>query len=267
MLTQVFQYQEQPITFSKSGEVFINATDMAKPFGKKTTHFIDNAQTQEFKRVLEAKVGIPTLTIVRGGTNPGTWMHQKLALKFAAWLSPDFELWVYDRIEELLTTGKVALAPMSPEEMKLQVFRMLEQEAESLRQQNFLLSSAKELLEVENTSLSKTVNLLAPKAELYDLMHNGEGLYSTDSIANELGISSATKLNKILERDGIVKRDRNEDKWMLRAEYRGKGFSRDVPHKYFRKDNTEGVRKWMYWTGPGRLFIIERYTSTTSKAA
>jgi hypothetical protein len=25
----------------------------------------------------------------------GTWMHRILALKFAAWLSPKFELWVY----------------------------------------------------------------------------------------------------------------------------------------------------------------------------
>lgn len=29
-------------------------------------------------------------------------MHRVLALKFAAWLSPDFELWVYSTIEHLL---------------------------------------------------------------------------------------------------------------------------------------------------------------------
>lgn len=29
-------------------------------------------------------------------------MHRVLALKFAAWLSPDFELWVYSTIEQLL---------------------------------------------------------------------------------------------------------------------------------------------------------------------
>lgn len=39
----------------------------------------------------------------------GTWMDEKLALKFAAWLSPRFELWVYDRIYELLTTGQTKL--------------------------------------------------------------------------------------------------------------------------------------------------------------
>lgn len=39
----------------------------------------------------------------------GTWMDEKLALKFAAWLATNFELWVYDRIHELLTTGKTEL--------------------------------------------------------------------------------------------------------------------------------------------------------------
>ncbi len=29
-------------------------------------------------------------------------MHRVLALKFAAWLSPDFEVWVYSTIEKLL---------------------------------------------------------------------------------------------------------------------------------------------------------------------
>jgi hypothetical protein len=33
-------------------------------------------------------------------------MDKKLALKFAVWLSPEFELWVYDRIQELLTTAR-----------------------------------------------------------------------------------------------------------------------------------------------------------------
>lgn len=34
-------------------------------------------------------------------------MHRILALKFAAWLSPDFELWVYSTIDKLLF-GKYA---------------------------------------------------------------------------------------------------------------------------------------------------------------
>ena len=36
-------------------------------------------------------------------------MDEKLALKFAAWLNPEFELWVYDKIYELLTTGQASM--------------------------------------------------------------------------------------------------------------------------------------------------------------
>lgn len=49
--------------------------------------------------------------VVHGGDNAGTWMHEKLALKFAAWLSPRFEVWVFDRIQELLLQGHVAIRP------------------------------------------------------------------------------------------------------------------------------------------------------------
>ena len=41
-------------------------------------------------------------------------MDEKLALKFAAWLSPRFELWVYDRIQELITTGETRLKGIPP---------------------------------------------------------------------------------------------------------------------------------------------------------
>lgn len=37
-----------------------------------------------------------------------------LALKFAAWLSPYFEVWAYERIQELLTTGEARLRGIAP---------------------------------------------------------------------------------------------------------------------------------------------------------
>ena len=56
------------------------------------------------------------LRVIKGGVPElqGTWMDEKLALKFAAWLSPEFELWVYDRIQELITTGVTRLQGIPP---------------------------------------------------------------------------------------------------------------------------------------------------------
>ncbi|WP_071781117.1 KilA-N domain-containing protein [Adhaeribacter aquaticus] len=119
-MLQKFIYNDNPITFDLNGEVMINASQMAKPFGKAPKDFLKNEQTQSFVMALQKQwenspigserqdrnSGLGIVRVNRGGNNPGTWMHRKLALKFAAWLSADFELWVFDRIEEILLAGK-----------------------------------------------------------------------------------------------------------------------------------------------------------------
>jgi hypothetical protein len=96
---------------------------MAKPFGKRVHDFLRLAQTKTFIELLETRYADSlnaereVLRVVQGGIRPelqGTWMDEKLALKFAAWLSPEFELWVYDRIQELLTTGQTSLQNIRP---------------------------------------------------------------------------------------------------------------------------------------------------------
>jgi hypothetical protein len=122
-----FDYEGQPITFEfADGNKMINATQMARPFGKRVGNFLQNQQTQDYIKILESrywnssigqkKPQREVLRVVKGGTPEfqGTWMDEKLALKFAAWLSPEFELWVFDRIEELLTTGQTSLQNIQP---------------------------------------------------------------------------------------------------------------------------------------------------------
>lgn len=114
-----FEYKEHLISFEfEDGNKMINAAEMAKPFDKRVNDFLRLKSTKEYILLLEARYGNPrnggnteVLRVVQGGTPElqGTWMNEKLALKFAAWLAPLFELWVYDRIYELLTTGKTEL--------------------------------------------------------------------------------------------------------------------------------------------------------------
>jgi hypothetical protein len=91
---KVYEYNKHSIGFNTEEGIMINATQMAKPFEKKAAHFLRMEQTQEFIEVLESKLKLrnSTFKIVKGRHHSGTWMHQKLALKFAAWLSPEFEL-------------------------------------------------------------------------------------------------------------------------------------------------------------------------------
>ena len=91
-----------------NGDVMVNATKMAKVFGKRIENFTRTESTKAFigeviknanQRFIFAQ-SEDDLIISR--QKSGTWMHRILALKFAAWLSPAFEVWVFTKIDEML---------------------------------------------------------------------------------------------------------------------------------------------------------------------
>lgn len=110
METKIIAYNESPITFAleKNNGMMVNATEMARPFGKKVNEFMSNEGTKEFvnealKSGNSRFLGIECENdLVYSRQNSGTWMHRVLALKFAAWLNPAFELWVYSTVENIL---------------------------------------------------------------------------------------------------------------------------------------------------------------------
>ncbi len=115
METRICIFEENNITFllSKDNGMMINATEMAKPFGKYPKDFMILDSTKSFIEEALKKENSPFLGIKNeeelftSSQKSGTFMHRVLALKFAAWLSPKFELWVYSTIERLLF-GKLA---------------------------------------------------------------------------------------------------------------------------------------------------------------
>ena len=123
---KTYDYDGYQISFAfEDSSKMINATMMAKPFKKYPADFLRLKQTKLFIAALEKRYGNPhnensreILRIIQAGDAKlqGTWMDEKLALKFAAWLNPDFELWVWDRIYELLTTGKTEIMGFETEE-------------------------------------------------------------------------------------------------------------------------------------------------------
>jgi hypothetical protein len=100
-----FDYEGNPVSFAMDGKVMVNATQMAKPFGKRPSKWLELPSTKEFLDVLSNVRKSDTENLVvkqNGGRNPGTWMHEDAALEFARWLSPKFSIWCNDRIKELL---------------------------------------------------------------------------------------------------------------------------------------------------------------------
>jgi hypothetical protein len=105
-----FLYNDQEIQFTTGGKnsVMVNATQMAKIYGKQVNDFLSNNATQNFideclKNGNSRFLGIENKEdLISSKQKSGTFMHRILALKFAAWLNPEFELWVYFTIDKVL---------------------------------------------------------------------------------------------------------------------------------------------------------------------
>lgn len=104
-----YEWKHELIEFEMiNGRLMVNATQMAKAFGKKVENFTRTEPTRDFidallnnalKRFLDIS---EEDEIIISKQKSGTWMHRILALKFAAWLDPDFEVWVYTTIDQIL---------------------------------------------------------------------------------------------------------------------------------------------------------------------
>jgi hypothetical protein len=105
-----FVYNDQQIEFRPLGDdnVMVNATQMAKVFGKRMDVFLKADHVKEFISVLEltpfggSSVPLKRDEILKIENGNATYFHRILALKFAAWLDPRFELWVYTTIDQIL---------------------------------------------------------------------------------------------------------------------------------------------------------------------
>ncbi len=126
----IITYDGVPITlWSDEEEYYIDLTEMAKAWKsrKSILTWIRNRQTVDFMAVWERKHNIKfsgahlsaiydlikerTLTIkkwidltdakgIRARVN-GTFAHKDIAIRFAAWLSPEFELFLVEKFQEL----------------------------------------------------------------------------------------------------------------------------------------------------------------------
>lgn len=110
MATTTKEFNGFQITFirTKDKDMMVNATEMAKIFDKQVTKFLSNQDTQAFvKEALKSENShylkvFSQSDLYYTSQQKGTFMHRVLALKFAAWLNPKFELWVYSTFERLL---------------------------------------------------------------------------------------------------------------------------------------------------------------------
>jgi hypothetical protein len=132
------QYNESmPVLFQS--DAWINATQIATAFGKKAKDYLKTERTLEYMNALvkylnEAEKSKGTkilfeqnqlLKVVIGApeTGGGTWMHPKLAIDFARWLSADFAVWCDMQIEKLLQPKAYGLKELPPSTLTTEMKR------------------------------------------------------------------------------------------------------------------------------------------------
>lgn len=277
---QVFNYQGHEITFLNGNNVKINATDMARPFGKEVRQWFDNPGTHSFVHALAEHKGVPPyglsterkrtsfnasvladvypslITVVRGGTpgsvQQGTWMHEDLAMEFARWLSPKFAIWCNDRIKELMKHGATALNP------------------ESLLDPDYVIKvmTALKSERAEKELAQSQVREMAPKALFADAV-------STSSRSCLIG-----ELAKILKQNGVEIGQNRLFEWLrskgylgVRGEYRNLPTQRAIEMGLFeikkttisKPDGTVLVSNTTKVTGKGQIYFVNKFLHGRTK--
>lgn len=243
---QVFQYNNNPISFLVGEHKMINATQMSKGFGsgKRPKNFLALQSTKEIITALSEGRNLPSsdLVTVRHGDGGGTWMHEELAIIFAQWLSPQFYIWCNTQLKELLTNGQALLT----------------------KQHQAELDEVKCLLKFQTDRGTKNYTLYKEMEQRLEAMRNQKNntalpsvkLYTTADIAKELGISEKELLIALMDEGVVILKRQNM--WELTKYYRGNNYVRT---RYNIKDaflntNTR-YSSYLTWTEKGRKFVLE----------
>ena len=247
---QIFLYNGSPITFQKGDNVMVNATQMAKSSGKEPKYWLMNQSTTDYLNEL-SKVRNLTLTdlvqVTKGGNNPGTWMHEDVALEFARWLSPAFAIWCNDRIKELLQYGMTAMQPtleqmINNPDLVISLATQLKNEREE-----------KQRLEQQNALQEEQLLQASPKVSYYDNHLQSVNTQTSTQVAKQIGMD-AEKLHKKLKEIGVIYRQSGQ--WLLHTPYSTWGLHSTRTQTYTRSDGSIGTNVYTVWTTKGVRVII-----------
>lgn len=244
--TSILPYNGTNITFElANGDVMVNLTDVAKAFPEKNLSTIVNSkEIKQYVARLAAIKNFIASDLLKVENGVGTWAHQKVALRVAQKLSPDFSIWVDTKLEELLTTGISTIR--NDDEAILHAMQVLQQRVEASKRQ---LENAQKQIELQDTQLKAQ----APKVEYADNVLNSVNTYTSTQMAKELDLRTAEQLHKLLKSYGIMIRQSGQ--WLLAAKYCGQNYTKTRTFSYTRQDGSQGTNICTVWTERGRRFL------------
>lgn len=112
--SKTFSYNGNDVLFDTKDDVMVNATQLAKIYGKRPNDYLSLPATNQLINAITRKYGIAENQLIRterGGTAPGTWMHRLIVVDFCQWLDIDLKLWCTEKLDELMRYGMTATQP------------------------------------------------------------------------------------------------------------------------------------------------------------
>lgn len=100
----------QGMMIHASRDAWFNATEIAALFGKRPIDWLRLPETERYIDALCQRHEVGKSHFIktsRGKGKNGTWLHPKLAIRFAQWLDVGFAVWCDEQIEALLTSQPV----------------------------------------------------------------------------------------------------------------------------------------------------------------
>lgn len=252
-----------------NGTVFVCLTDMAKGFpSKNLTNIINSKEMTDYLQTL-SRLQICSLAdllqVKNGGDgSQGTWAHRKIALRVAQKLSPDFAIWVDDRIEELLTYGMTATQPTLDEmvdnpDLVIKLATQLKHEREE-----------KARLEAENAAKAKAIEEAQPS------------IVFTQAVSGSVSSCLVGELAKLIDQNGYPMGEKRLFRWLRDNGYLGtKGERYNIPNQRYiekgffelKKGTRSGNNGVMHTTvttkvtGKGQVFFINLFAKKSGKEA
>lgn len=174
----------------------------------------------------------------------GTWAHRKVALRIAQKLSPEFAIWVDDRIEELLTQGVTTVN--DDDATILHAMQVLQKRVEEKQR---ALQEAQATMAIQSEQLKEQ----APKIDYYDKVLNSTSTMTTGQVAACFGMS-AIALNKRL--CAIDMQYKQSGMYFLKHPYSSYHLSDVRTYPYNKEDGTVGTKQYLVWNERGKQFLV-----------
>ena len=260
---QIFKYKGFDVTFKTiNDKLYINATEMSKPFGKRPVDWIKLPTTISFLEALSivrkshnsdyqpviTKVGPP----ITGG---GTWYNEDTTIEFARWLSPEYSIWCNDRIKEYQKFG-ITASPEKLEEIvnNPDLLIKLANQLKEYRQENQKLVEDNKMKEQMLVMKSHTIKEQEPKVDYHDNVLTSSKTFSATMLAKTFGMS-AKSLNKKLH--FLRVQYKIDNCWVLYSIHHGEGYTEYRTTPILQSDKTYKTVKDMRWTEAGQKFVYK----------